>query len=261
MKLKIKYNRLKSGWYLLLLLSLPTLSFGSDATTTLFAKGNQQYAKGQYQQAEQSYLQIVNDGYQSAAVYYNLGNVYYKLDDIPSALLYFEKAHKLNPGDEDINSNIRLARSKTTDKLDQVPEFFVTAWWHSFILSLSANTLGVLSVLLFLAGFAVLILYIFTHSVSIKKASFFTGIVLICFGLITIFIANRQVYYFNNHHQAIIFTSSVTAKSSPDGNAKPLFVVHEGTKVDIMQTDNNWIEVELPNGNAGWITASDVKQI
>jgi SH3-like domain-containing protein len=85
--------------------------------------------------------------------------------------------------------------------------------------------------------------------------------VLICFGLITIFIANRQVYYFNNHHQAIIFTSSVTAKSSPDGNAKPLFVVHEGTKVDIMQTQDNWIEVELPNGNAGWIAASDVKQI
>jgi tetratricopeptide (TPR) repeat protein len=258
MKLKIKYNQLKSGLYLLLLLSLPMLSFGSDATTVLFAKGNQQYAKGQYQQAEQSYLQIVNDGYQSAAVYYNLGDVYYKLDDIPSALLYFEKAHKLNPGDQDINANIRLARSKTTDKLDQVPEFFVTAWWHSFILSLSASTLGVL---LLLAGFAVLIIYIFTHSIGIKKTSFFMGIVLICFGLITIFIANRQVYYFNNHHQAIIFTSSVTAKSSPDSNAKPLFVVHEGTKVDIMQTQDNWIEVELPNGNAGWIAASDVQQI
>jgi tetratricopeptide (TPR) repeat protein len=261
MKLKIKYNRLQSGLYLLLLLSLPVLSFGSDATTVLFTKGNQQYAKGQYQQAEQSYLQIVNDGYQSAAVYYNLGDVYYKLDDIPSALLYFEKAHKLNPADQDINANIRLARSKTTDKLDQVPEFFVTAWWHSFILSLSASTLGVLSVLLLLAGFAVLIIYIFTHSIGIKKTSFFMGIVLICFGLITIFIANRQVYYFNNHHQAIIFTSSVTAKSSPDSNAKPLFVVHEGTKVDIMQTQDNWIEVELPNGNAGWIAASDVQQI
>ena len=67
-----------------------------------------------------------------------LGNTYYKLDDIPSALLYFEKAHKLNPADEDINFNIRLARSKTTDKLDEVPEFFATAWWHSFILFLSA---------------------------------------------------------------------------------------------------------------------------
>jgi len=261
MKLKIKYNRLKSGLYLLLLLSLPMISFGSDATGALFSKGNQQYAKGQYQDAVKCYQQILNDGYQSVMVYFNLGNAYYKLDDIPSALLYYGKAHKLNPGDEDINANIRLARTKTTDKLDQVPEFFVTAWWHSFILSLSANTLGVLSVLLFLAGFGVLILYILTNSAGVKKGSFFTGIILIGIGLVTIFIANRQVDYFNNHHEAIIFSNSVTAKSSPDGNAKPLFVVHEGTQVDIMQTQGNWIEVELPNGNAGWIAASDVKQI
>jgi tetratricopeptide (TPR) repeat protein len=261
MKLKIKYNRLKSGLYLLFLLSLPVFAMGSDGTDALFSKGNQQYAKGQYQDAIKSYQQILNDGYQSATVYFNLGNAYYKLDDIPSALLYFGKAHKLNPGDEDINANIRLARTKTTDKLDQVPEFFVTAWWHSFILSLSANTLGVLSVILFLAGFGVLILYIFTYSTGVKKASFFSGIILIGLGSIAIFIANRQVNYFNGHHEAIIFSSSVTAKSSPDANAKPLFVVHEGTQVDIMQTQDNWIEVELPNGNAGWIAATDVKQI
>jgi len=250
-----------SGLYLLLFLALPVFSYGSDATTALFQKGNQQYAKGQYQQAVQSYRQILNDGYQSAIIYFNLGNAYYKLDDIPSAILYFEKAHKINPSDDDINFNIKLANSKTTDKLVQVPEFFVTSWWHSFILCLSASTLALISILLLLAGFGILILYLFTNSVGIKKSSFYSGIVLISLGIVVIFIANRQVDYFDHHHQAIIFSSSVTAKSSPDAAAKQLFVVHEGTKVNVMETNAGWIEIELPNGDAGWIAASDVKEI
>lgn len=261
MKLKKKYNQLKSGLYLLLLLAMPALSYGSDATTKLFEQGNQQYTKGQYQQAVKSYQEALGDGYQSATIYFNLGNAYFKLDDVPSALLYYEKAHKLNPGDEDINYNIRFANSKTTDKIDQIPEFFVTAWWHNFILGFSANTLAVLCVLFLLAGFGALILYLFANSAGIKKASFYSGIALIVIGFIFIFMANRQVNYFNGHHQAIVFTSSVTAKSSPDASAKPLFVVHEGTKVNVMQTNDNWIEIGLPNGNAGWIAASDVKEI
>jgi len=261
MKLKIKYNRLKSGLYLLLFLALPIFSYGSDATTALFTKGNQQYAKGQYQQAVQSYQQILNDGYQSAIIYFNLGNAYYKLDDIPSAILYFEKAHKLNPGDEDINFNIKLANSKTTDKIIPLPEFFVTSWWHSFILCFSAGTLAALSVLFLLAGFGILVLYLFTNSTSIKKLSFYSGIISICIGAVVIFIANRQVDYFNHHHQAIVFSSSVTAKSSPDAAGKAMFVVHEGTKVSVMETNANWIEIELPNGSAGWIAATDVREI
>lgn len=261
MKLKIKYNRLKGGLYPLLFLALPVFSYGSDATATLFQKGNQQYAKGRYQQAVQSYQQILNDGYQSATIYFNLGNAYYKIDDIPSAILYFEKAHKLNPSDEDINFNIKLANSKTTDKIIPLPEFFVSSWWHSFILCLSANTLATLSVLFLLAGFGLLVLYIFTSSIGVKKLSFYGGIVLICFGFISIFIANRQVNYFNHHHQAIVFSSSVTAKSSPDAAGKQMFVVHEGTKVNVMETNANWIEIELPNGSAGWIASTDVKEI
>jgi tetratricopeptide (TPR) repeat protein len=261
MKLKKKYNQLQSGLYLLLLIILPVCSYGNDATTSLFEKGNQQYAKAQYQQAVKSYQQALDGDYQSATIYFNLGNAYFKLDDVPSALLYYEKAHKLNPGDEDINFNIRFANSKTTDKLEQVPEFFVTAWWHSFILCFSANTLAVLCVLFLLAGFGILVLYIFANSIVLKRSSFYTGLAAIGVGAIFIFIANRQAYYFNNHHQAIVFTSSVTAKSSPDTNAKPLFVVHEGTKVNVTQTNSNWIEVELPNGNAGWIAATDVKEI
>src|ERR1700749_222701 len=156
MKLKRKYNRLKSGSYLLLLMALPVFCYGSNGG---FAHGNQQYAKGQYKQAVKSYQEALSGDYQSATVYFNLGNAYYKLDDVPSALLYYEKAHKLNPADEDINFNIRMTNLKTTDKLEQIPEFFAAGWWHSFILGVSANTLAVVCALLFLTGFVVLGLY------------------------------------------------------------------------------------------------------
>jgi len=260
MKLKTRYNPLKHGLYLLLLLALPLFSLGND-NTALFEKGNAAYAKAQYQQAEKSYQQIIDNGYESAAVYFNLGNAYYKTGDIPSALLYYEKAHKLAPGDEDISFNIRFANSKTSDKVEPAPEFFATQWWHNFILFYSASTLATLSIIFILLGFGVLILYLFTASILLKKASFFTGVIMAFVGIVMVFIINRQITYFSNHHQAIIFSSTVTVKSTPDASAKPLFVVHEGTKVTIMQTNNSWIEVELPNGNAGWIATTDVKEI
>jgi len=258
---KIKYKGIKHGLYLLLLVVLPLLSFGDNPANLLLKKGNEQYAKAKYTDAIQSYQKILNDGYSSATVYFNLGNAYYKSGDMPSALLYYEKAHRLAPGDDDVNFNIQLADLKITDKIEPTPEFFITKWWHGFILFLSANTLSILSVLLFIAGFLTLVFYLFTNSLSFKKSSFYTGIVLLICGIVTIFISNRQVHYFNSHHQAIVFSSSVTVKSAPGEAAKALFVVHEGTKVDILQSNESWVEVELPNGNAGWIAAADVKEI
>jgi hypothetical protein len=261
MKLKIKYNRLNRGLYLLLLLALPLFSLAGSKEDALFAQGNQQYAKGQYAEAIQDYQQILNAGYQSAVVYYNTGNAYYKMDDMPSAILYYEKAHKLAPNDEAISINIQLANLKIADKIEAQPEFFVNRWWHSFILVLPAGRLAGLSTIFFIAGFGLLIWYLFTGSYLLKKATFFTGVVVILAGIIFSFMANRQLSYFDGHHQAIVFGSSVVVKGSPDLNGKPLFVIHDGLKVSITQTNQNWIEIQLPNGNSGWITVDNVKDI
>jgi tetratricopeptide (TPR) repeat protein len=261
MKLKIKYNKPKRSFYLLLMLFLPLFSWADTAAEALFKKGNEQYAKAQYQQAAQTYQRVLKSGFTSAALYFNLGNAYYKTEDLPSAVLYYEKAHKLAPADQDININIQFCNLKLADKIEQQPEFFVSRWWHSLILIVSADQFAVLSVVLLLAGFILLIVYLFANLVAVKKASFYTGLGTIFIGLICIFLANQQVNYFETHHQAIIFSSSVTVKGSPNSNGKPLFVMHEGTKVAIVQQNGNWIEIELPNGNAGWITTQDVKDI
>ncbi|MDB5011226.1 MAG: Tetratricopeptide repeat protein [Mucilaginibacter sp.] len=261
MTLKMKFKSFKRIVYILIAIALPLLSFADDNVQALFQKGNNYYAKAQYKEALKAYQQIVNDGYKSAAVYFNMGNASYKNDDIPSALLYYEKAHKLAPGDEDINFNIRFANLKTTDKIDEAPELFLNRWWREFILSVSVKVLAVLSILFVLAGSAMLIVYFFTNSVFIKKASFYTSIILFFFGMVTLFVSSQQVNYFESHKQAIIFSGSVNVKSGPVEKAGTLFVLHDGTKVNVLDSNNDWIKIKLANGNEGWIKSADVKEI
>jgi tetratricopeptide (TPR) repeat protein len=260
MKLKTSYNLIRHWMCLLLLLSLPLFSWSSDYGA-LYKKANEQYKKAQYQNAVSLYRQIVGGGYEAEAVYFNLGNAYFKLGDIPSALLYYEKAHKLAPGDEDVNFNIYFANSKTADKVEPQPEFFVTQWWHGIILFFSIGTLSALTVLFFIAGSGLLVLYLFTTVISLKKLSFYIGMFLLFLGLLFIFISNRQANYFDDHRQAIIFSSSVNVKTGPVEQSATLFVIHDGTKVDILDNNNGWMKIRLSNGNEGWIRQSDIKEI
>jgi tetratricopeptide (TPR) repeat protein len=257
----MKFNRIKRFLLLVAWLFLPILSFGNDQAQALFTKGNALYTKGQYKEALDVYQQVLNDGYQSAALYFNMGNASYKNDDLASAILYYEKAHKLAPGDEDINVNIRFVNLKTTDKIDEVPGFFLANWWKAFILSLSTGTLAALSIIFALIGSAMLVLYFFANSISVKKASFYISISLLCLGVFAVFIAGMQIGYFNSHRQAIVFSSSATIKSAPADRSASLFVIHDGAKVNILDESNGWMKIRLANGNVGWIKDADVKEI
>ncbi len=250
----------KGGRLLVLLLFVPLVLWASDYSA-LYKKANESYKKGQYPQAISYYRQILDGGARSEAVYFNLGNAYFKSGDVPSALLYYEKAHKLAPSDEDVNFNIYFANSKTADKVEPAPEFFVTQWWHSVILFFPVRTFTTLSILFCIAGSALLVLYLFTRVIAVKKLSFYAGIFLFLSGLLCVFLAGRQQHYFNDHHQAIIFSGSVNVRSGPGDQAAVLFVLHDGTKVDILDDNNGWIKIELANGNQGWIMQSDTKEI
>lgn len=260
MILKIKYDPLKQLLIVLLLTMLPLLGHAQQPDT-LFTQGNRQFAKARYKDAIGTYQKIISAGYQSAAVYFNLGNAYYKTADIPSALLYYEKAHKLAPGDDDINFNIQFANARTVDKIDAAPQFFILGWWNAVILAFSLHTLAIISILLFVAGFALLIYYLYAQSVSLKRSSFYGAIILIGLGLISIFIADRQSSYFEAHHEAIVFGSAIKVKSEPADASKDLFVIHEGTKVELMDNQGGWTKIGLVNGNTGWIKLADVKEI
>jgi tetratricopeptide (TPR) repeat protein len=242
--------------YIFILVVLPILSFGHKSLMV-----DVYYAKGEYKEAVAGYQKMVDDGYKSSVIYYNLGNAYYKSGDIPSALLYYEKAHKLSPGDDDINFNIRYVNLKTTDKVEEQPEFFLNRWGRAFILSFSLSTLSVLSILFILMGSITLIVYFFANEFNIKKCSFYAAMVFFFIGLLTVFIAGRQSSYFDNHKQAIIFTGAVDVKGGPVEQSKTLFVIHDGTKVNVLESNSNWMKIGLANGNVGWIRTVDAREI
>ncbi|HTI58615.1 tetratricopeptide repeat protein [Mucilaginibacter sp.] len=244
------------GWFL-----LPLFCFGDSQAGERFLQANALYGKGQYSAAAKEYKKLMDDGYASAALYFNAGNASYKNGDIASAILYYEKARKLSPGDDDINFNLKYANLKTVDKVDAAPEFFLTRWWKGLILSLSLKTLSMLSIILVLAGSAALILYFFAEAVNIKKAAFYLAVALYICGLCAVFIAGSQSGYFADHRQAIVFTSTVNVKSGPAERASTLFVLHDGTKVDILDDNNGWVKIRLANGNEGWIQQPDIKEM
>lgn len=261
MILKMELNSLKRGLYLIAFIVMPLLSFANDEAAALFARGNNLYAKGQYQHALTAYKEVVRKGYQSPEIFFNLGNANFKTGDLPSALLYYEKAHKLSPDDQDIITNIKFVNTRITDKIEEVPEFFITEWWNSVILHFTLNTLAVWSLVFVFLGAALLIVYFFAHALRIKKPSFYAALVFFILGLFTVFLANRQSSYFENNKQAIVFSSTVTVKSEPSEQSKSLFVIHDGTKVNFLDRNNGWIKVKLGNGNEGWMKVSDVKEI
>lgn len=262
MTLKIMHRGMERNLFaLLFLMAFPLFSMGDVKAEVSFEKANALYAKARYKEAAASYQQVLDSGYVSAEVYFNLGNAFYKLGEIPQAIWNYERAYKLSPGDEDIQVNIQLANLKIKDKIEAVPEFFLAKWWRSFILFSSAQTLSVLAVAGVLLGFALLIVYLLSVSVFVKKPAFYSGIAVLILALLTIFIAGQQVSYLNSSNKGIVFAGTVHVKSGPKESFKTLFVIHEGIKLGLKEQTEGWVKVELPNGSIGWIEAKNLKEI
>lgn len=260
---KTMHNLLKYNMAVVLLLFvLPFCVSAKEINAeALLRQGNEAYAKNKFKEAAAAYQQVLDAGYQSAAVYFNLGNASYKLAEIPEAILNYEKALKLTPGDEDIRLNLQLANLKITDRIEAIPEFFLTKWWKAFIYFFSLSTLSVFTVVCFITGFILLIAYLFLIAVWRKKLAFYAGVAALSLGLIFMIMSAVQSHYLNVSEQGIVFAGAADVKSGPDMKQKTLFVIHEGTKVTIQEQVADWIKVVLSNGNGGWIKISDITKV
>lgn len=228
---------------------------------SLYQKANEAYANGFYLEAIDQYLRIVDMGYESADLYFNTGNACFKLEDYPSAILYYEKAKKLNPNDEDINFNLAIANTRIVDKIEPVPEIFFRQWWRTFINLFNADAWAMASVGTFILFFILLAFYLLSRVTRIRKTAFYSGLVILFFALFTFFIAFQKYRSFQLDREAIIFTPTVTVKSSPNPNSVDLFVIHEGSKVKLMDQVGEWVEIRIANGSVGWLPASSIRKI
>ena len=244
-----------------IILFLVSSAVFADDNSALIEKGNKAYSGKFYQQAIDCYLKVVKNGYEAAELYNNLGSAYFKLNDNSSAILYFEKARKLNPSDEDINYNLNVANAKIVDKIDAIPDFFLVRWYYGIVNIFSYNKwaiLGLISLTVFL-GF--LSLYLFSKVLSTRKLAFWACSTVFIITILLFVFAQTQYSRINTNNEAIIFAPSVTAKSSPDANSTDLFVIHEGLKVKIIDNVGEWSEIKIANGSKGWVNTSVFKGI
>jgi tetratricopeptide (TPR) repeat protein len=246
---------------LLALLILPFCSSAAESVESLFTTANKAYAAKKYEAAALNYQKVLDAGLTTSAIYYNLGNAQYRLNNFAAAILNYERAHRLAPNDRDINVNLILANSKITDKTEVVPELFFKRWWNSFLLLLTVQSWSVVGVSMLLIGFGGLISYLFSRELLVKRLSFYLGLSLIFIGICFISFANAQENYLLSHKEAIVFNGTVHVKSAPAVNQKTLMIIHEGTKVKVLDAKNDWLKVELPNGNEGWVEGAALQLI
>jgi tetratricopeptide (TPR) repeat protein len=247
----------------ILLVMLMAVSFYASAVNpdSLMMRANRAYEYQQYDTAINLYQQVLKQGLVSPRLYFNLGDAYFRKKDMPSAILYFEKAKKLDPNNEDIRYNLNLANTMIPDKIEKVPEMFLKRWWNYFYEMFDANTWAVLSIISF-ALFVLLVgIFIFSRQRSIRKLSFFAGLLFLLASLATFGLASQKVYYLKHHTEAIIFTPTITAKSSPTPNSVDLFVIHQGTKVRLLDEVDGWEKIRLQNGSIGWLPKDSMKEI
>ncbi len=226
-----------------------------------FAKANELYTQGKFEEATKAYEEILRTGVESPELYYNLGNAYYKSGLLPQAILNYERAKLLAPRDQDIEYNLQLARSQTIDKIDKVGEFFLKTWIRALRNKADSDTWAYMSIAFFVMVIAMLFLFYFSSTATLKKAGFFMGILFLFLFIFSFSFSRQQKQKLVNRDYAIIFAPTVNVKSSPDASGTEIFVLHEGTKVKVIDELGEWRQIELSDGSKGWINASTIEII
>ena len=246
----------KATTIVLLLLLFP---LGASAVTK--AEADSAYVRGEYQLAITDYEALLKQG-GSAELYYNLGNAYYRTENITKAVLNYERALLLSPGDPDIRFNLQIARSKTIDKIVPESEMFFITWYHALVNLMSVDAWARMALISLALVIMLLLVYLFASRIWLRKVGFFGGILLLIVFVLSNLFAWQQKQNLLFRKGAIITASSVTVKSTPAKNGTDLFILHEGTKVNI--TDGSmrgWLEIRIADGKEGWIERNKLEEI
>lgn len=241
---------------MMLALFVPVSGYGVEKKNT-----DIEYSKGNYQRAIKDYEALLRKG-PSSDIYYNLGNAYYRTDNITRAVLNYERALLLSPGDKDIYFNLQMARSKTIDKITPKSEMFFVTWYRSLVNMITIDAWAVVAVVSIAVALVLVLLFLFSGSTLYRKIGFFGSLsFFILFVLANVF-AYQQDVVLTNRSGAIVMSQSAILKSTPSKGGKDILIIHEGTRVDITDdTMKDWKNVRLADGREGWILSSQIEMI
>src|SRR5574344_67266 len=222
---------------------------------------NKAYQQENYSKATELYKQIADSNNVGAVLFYNLGNAYYKNGDISHSRLWYERALQLDPGNDDIKHNIAFVNQKITDRIGPVPESAISEWWNHFSQQLTERQWSIISLIAAFLLAVTVILFMIIRSNTVHVISLITLILSLITLIFSIIFASKEKYRYIKQPEAIVMELVVTAKSEPTANGKNLFVIHEGLKVKITGTMENWAEIQIPNGEKGWVPINEIEKI
>ena len=245
---------------LCLILSLIYVTVFSQ-NTELFEQATSAYNEGKYETAIENYLEIIGNGEHSSTLYYNLGNCYYKLNQIAPSIYYYEKALLLNPGDKEINNNLIYAQQMTIDAIEPVPETGLSRIYNSVIGLLTFDQWAYLAVSLVLLFVLAYLAYYFLRYSSHKRISFITSIISLIAVIISVSFAFVQYKQYKSEQPAIVFSQECLVKSEPNNRSSEVFLLHEGTKVRVLDALEDFKKIELADGKIGWVHQDEIKML
>lgn len=253
---KQKLSGMKS---LILLLALTFGAQSADAITKQNA--DDEYKKENYQQAIKDYEELLKKG-ASVSMYYNLGNAYYRTDNITRAVLNYERALLLSPGDDDIRFNLQLARSKTIDKITPKSEMFFVTWYKSLVNFMSVDGWARTAVFCIFMALVLTLCYLFSDCMALRKTGFYGATAFFVVFLLSNVFAFEQKQILTERTGAIITAPSAAMRKTPAANSSYNAIIHEGTRVDITDdTMKDWKYVKLADGREGWVQTSQMERI
>jgi tetratricopeptide (TPR) repeat protein len=231
----------------------------SQSAEELFEKANEQYKLEQYQDAINTYEQIKELGLTSSELYYNIGNCYYKLNKVAYSIYNYEKALLIDPLNEDAENNLIFARRLTIDNIEALPKTLLQKIEGAVVKKLSYDQWAITSVVLSILGCGLFLLFYFSYSSGKKRFFFVTSMLCFLLLIVTSVFTIKEYSYMQNNVDAIIFALETDVKNAPTLNSEDVFTLHEGTKVKVLDTVDNWKKIKIADGKIGWIVASELK--
>ena len=245
--------------FVILVLFMASLSLNAQTPLQLFETGNSQYAQNNFEEAIKNYEKVLDAGYESAAVYYNLANANYKLNRIAPSVYNYEKALTLKPNDKEIKNNLEFAQNMTIDAITPLPENTFKRWWNQLLNVFSLDGWAIVTVVCMLLFAVSFIIYYFGKTTALKRGFFTTAFISLGLGLLSLTLAFQARSNENNKQFAIVFSVEAEIKSEPSMASEEAFVLHEGTKVRVLETEGDWQMIRLADGKEGWIPTTDIQ--
>ena len=226
---------------------------------TVFNEGNTLYNQGKYAEAIKKYEALLDKNEHAVALYFNLANAHYKLNNIAPSVYYFEKAKLLSTDDKDIENNLVFAQNMTVDAIDTLPEVGFSRIFKDIVNTFSSDSwakLAISGILVFVLFF---LLYHFTSATSQKRVAFVISVLGFLVAVFSLVIAFQKNNLEIKNNPAIVFAQESRVKADPNNTSEEVFRLHEGTKVQVLESYENWCKIEIADKTTGWIPSEDVK--